>query len=186
MALNSSSSGEYGSHLVLKCPENWIFSNSIIVNGEEWSGVRYVLIKGRYVFNIEFDDDGGRTRPGQIRASLLQRIWADIGVGQSVLVEHYRLPQEESDTYLTSALIELSSLRDPNDLQEHLDTEALVAAFLRTHEGHFLSNSQILVFSFSGMTMKATVMRVDLRSPSQERGVVTPQTCIIFEKKQEG
>lgn len=45
-----SGGGRAGNYLIVKSPEQYILSNCVVINAQEWGRTQYIIIEGRYVF----------------------------------------------------------------------------------------------------------------------------------------
>ncbi|GAK65000.1 vesicular-fusion protein SEC18 [Moesziomyces antarcticus] len=196
-----------GGHLVVKCPEQLILSNCLIVNGQEWGSTQYVLVEGMYVFTAQADPTGA-IQPGTLGTAKLQRQWAGLSAqGQSVEAVPYDPFAFGNSVYLGSIDIEVAFIRKGEVAAQAYDTAEMAKVFARAFENHIFTTGQLLVFEFKGMNLIATIRGVDVvelheiqqRSQSapqgghagshpsrSDRGILIAQTQINFSATPDG
>ncbi|SNX82671.1 probable SEC18 - vesicular-fusion protein, functional homolog of NSF [Melanopsichium pennsylvanicum] len=193
-----------GGHLVVKCPDQLVLSNCLIINGQEWGSTKYVLVDGMYVFTAQADSTGN-IQPGTLGTALLQRKWAGLSAqGQVVQAESYDPFAFGNSVYLGSIDIEVAYLRKGEIAPQPYDTEEMAKVFARAFDNHIFTVGQLLVFEFKGMNLMATIRGVDVvelhemqqggkkssgsdTHPSRsDRGILIAQTQINFSASQDG
>lgn len=193
-------SGGGAAHLVVKCPEQLVLSNCLVVNPHEWSQTQYILIEGRYVFTA-LADPSDQVQPGQVGTALLQRQWAGLSAqGHYVQAEAYDPYSTGPGIYLAALDIELSFLRRGIEATEQYDADEMARNFLRAFDKHIFTSGQLLVFEFHGQTLKAAVTGVSVvdadqlpkagsknvpppppaRGQTLQRGILISQTQVNF------
>lgn len=184
------SGGGGGNHLIVKCPDNFIMSNCLVVNAQEWANSRYVLINGQFVFTA-ISDNSRQIQPGQIGAASLQRQWAGLSQGQYVHAEEYDPQAEGAGVYLAGLDVELSFFRAGIETGEQYDVDEMTRNFTRAHEGHIFTVGQLLVYEFHGQNFKAVITGVNVVESDQhaaplgariQRGILMPQTQVSIYK----
>lgn len=186
-----------GSHLIVKCPDQLVLSNCIVVNGQEWGNTQYIVLEGQYAFTA-LPDTTHTVQPGTIGTALLQRQWAGLSAqGHTVRADPYDPYSSGQAIYLAGLDIELSFLRKGADVIEQFDAEEMARNFLRAFDSHIFTTGQLLVFEFHGQNLKAVVSGVSVVEaeqvnkqkggapppPShQQRGILIPETQINFFK----
>ncbi|SPO21597.1 probable SEC18 - vesicular-fusion protein, functional homolog of NSF [Ustilago trichophora] len=195
-----------GGHLVVKCPDQLVLSNCLIINGQEWGSTQYVLVDGMYVFTAQADTTGS-IQPGTLGTALLQRKWAGLSAqGQVVQAESYDPFAFGNSVYLGSIDIEVGYLRKGEVAPQAYDTDEMAKVFARAFENHIFTTGQLLVFEFKGMNLTATVKGVDVvelheiqqrgknappsggaSHPSRsDRGILIAQTQVNFSASTDG
>ena len=183
---------------MVKCPDQLVLSNCLVINGQEWSGTQYVLVEGKYVFTA-MPDSTGQIQPGQVGTALLQRQWAGLSAqGHYVQAESFDPYSSGPGIYLAGLDVELSFLRRGIEATEQYDADEMARNFLRAFDGHIFTAGQLLVFEFHGQTLKAAVSGVSVVEadqipqggrknappPPPPRGGVTPQRGILISQTQ--
>lgn len=170
-------------HLIVKCPDQFILSNCLVVNGQEWGSTSYIRVEGRFVFTC-VPDSTGTIQPGQIGTALLQRQWAGLSAqGHYVSAEAFDPSADGSGVYLTGLDVEISHLRRGMETTEVFDADEMARNFVRAFNGHIFSTGQLLVFDFHGNNLKATVHGVSVvDGPHVQRGILIDQTQVNFFK----
>ncbi|PWZ03287.1 AAA-domain-containing protein [Testicularia cyperi] len=157
----SSHSGGSG-HLIVKCPEQLVLSNCLIVNGQEWGSTQYVLVDGMYVFTARADPTG-QVQAGTLGTALLQRQWAGLSAtGHVVQAEPYDPSMFGNSIYLGGLDIEVGLLRRGEMAPHPFDADEMQRNFVRAFENQIFTVGQLLVFEFKGLNLKATVRGVEV------------------------
>lgn len=193
-------------HLIVKCPEQLIQSNCIVVNAQEWGSTQYVLVNGMNVFTAT-SDTTGTIQPGTLGTALLQRQWAGLSFpGDVVQAESYDPFAFGNSVYLGSIDIEVAYLSKGEVAPQAYDTDEMAKRFTRAFENHIFTVGQLLVFEFKGMNMKAVVTGVDVvelheiqggnnappgkhgasHQSQSDRGILIAQTQVNFAAAQNG
>ncbi|PWN35597.1 AAA-domain-containing protein [Meira miltonrushii] len=182
--------GGGGNHMIVKCPDNYVLTNCLVVNGQEWGNARYIMIDGRYVFTA-IADNSRQIQPGQIGAAHLQRQWSGVSHGQYVHAEEYDPQAEGGGIYLAGLDVELSFLKAGIETGEQYDVDEMTRNFIRSHEGHIFTVGQLLVNEFHGQNFKAIITGVNVVEGDQhaaprgariQRGVLMAQTQVSIYK----
>jgi vesicle-fusing ATPase len=187
-------------HQVVKCPDQMILSNCIVVNPQEWQSTQYVIVEGSYVFTA-LGDSTGQIQRGQVGTALLQRQWAGLSAsGHYVQVEAFDPYSSGPGIYLAGLDIELSFFRRGMEATEQYDADEMARNFLRAFDAHIFTTGQLLVFEFHGQTLRAAVTGVSVveadqlpksgsknapppvppRGHAVQRGILISQTQINF------
>jgi vesicle-fusing ATPase len=133
-------------------------------------------------------DNTGRLQPGAIGASGVQRQWMGLSLtGDSVSVEPLPSPPAAgAPAYLESLDLEVGFLRKGQELAEQLDTEEMSRNFLKAFGGQIFASSEILVFDFHGVNLKATVLSLgtlELADAQRRGGGGAPSNMGILMEK---
>ena len=196
-----------GGHLVVKCPEQLILSNCLVVNGQEWGSTQYILVEGMYVFTAQADTTG-TIQPGTIGTAKLQRNWAGLSMpGHVVQAESYDPFAFGNSVYLGSIDLEVAFIRKGEVAPQAYDTAEMAKLFARAFENHIFTTGQLLVFEFKGMNLLTTVTGVEVvelheiqqrsnagapggqgaaHSSRSDRGILIAQTQINFSAARDG
>jgi len=180
----AASGGGQAGYRVTKAPQTLNTTNCVIVNPQEWGGVRYVTINGRFTFTA-LGDTTQTIQPGTIGTALLQRQWAGLSAeGQYVSATPFDPRTLGSGMLLGSVDLELDFLSRGNAISEVFSADEMQGIFTRVFENHVLSVGQILVFEFHGQNLRATVRGLSPIDGSgmQDKGLVVEQTQINFLK----
>ncbi|CDR87939.1 probable SEC18-vesicular-fusion protein, functional homolog of NSF [Sporisorium scitamineum] len=196
-----------GGHLIVKCPDQLVLSNCLIINGHEWGSTHYVLVDGMYVFTAQADTTG-TIQPGTLGTALLQRKWAGLSIpGHVVQAESYDPFAFGNSVYLGSIDLEVAYFRKGEVASQAYDTGEMAKLFARAFENHIFTTGQTLVFEFKGMNLVVTVTGVEVvelheiqqrgsNAPSgghdashqsrSDRGILIAQTQINFAAARDG
>lgn len=123
-------------------------------------------------------------QPGQIGASMTQRMWIGLSVsGDEVNVT--RVPDQLARTYLQTLDLEVGFLKRGHEIAEQFSTDEMAKNFLRAFNGMILAVGEILVFDFHGQNLKAVVKGlsvVDIGGGIQNMGILMDKTDVNFIK----
>ncbi|SPO35363.1 probable SEC18 - vesicular-fusion protein, functional homolog of NSF [Pseudozyma flocculosa] len=200
--LPSSRGGGGGGHLIVKCPEQLVLTNCLIVNPQEWGSTQYVQVDGQFVFTA-LPDSTGQIAPRTLGTAMLQRQWAGLSAqGHEVQAEPYDPFVFGQSVYLGGLDLEIGFLRRGEVVSESFDADEMAKNFLRAFDSHIFTVGQLLVFEFRGMNLKATVKGVNVVELHQvqqkgkvpdsappgraDKGILIAQTDVNFMSSPDG
>ncbi|KAG8722824.1 transport between ER and Golgi ATPase protein [Ceratobasidium sp. 394] len=153
------SSGHGGGRFaVVECPSPAIaLTNCLVVHPNDFGQKQHVRVKHDFALTV-IHDNTGKLRPGEVGASRSQRMWIGLSAqGDSVTVEPLDLQASGNDIYLGSLDVEVGFWNPKQEVAEQFSADEMSKSFLKAFNGQIFSPTQILVFDYHGITLKATV-----------------------------
>ncbi|KDQ08889.1 hypothetical protein BOTBODRAFT_37587 [Botryobasidium botryosum FD-172 SS1] len=134
-------------------------TNCIFAHPSDFQNGQHALIKGSFGLTVR-NDDTGKIKPGSIGFSSVQRQWIGVSVtGDEVDARPLEL---SNDSYLATLDLEVGFLRRGHEVAEQFDADEMQRNFIKAFNSQIFSTTQLLVFDFHGVNLKATVKGLSL------------------------